>query len=80
MTKLVWNGVDGYIKTDDTSRMVDYDFDGSKLYTQRDVFTAFDVEPVETSTMPIDADGEFILSNDLYLLDTGEVFRLKNQK
>ena len=74
MIKIVWNGRDGYVETDSAEER-GYDFDGEKLYTQRESFAPFDVEKFDISNLPEDEDGELILPKDVFITETGNSYR-----
>ena len=57
MTKIVWNGCDGYVEAEDAVAR-GYDFDGEKLYHGAKEFTAFEATEVSPADLPKDEDGE----------------------
>lgn len=74
MTKIVWNGCDGYMSADDALRH-GYKFDGDKLYTARGEFSSFDAElltPEEENRLMNSGD---LLPRDIFLTETGRFYR-----
>lgn len=57
MTKIVWNGCDGYVEADEAVQR-GYDFDGEKLYKGLQEFTAFEATEIDLASLPQDEDGE----------------------
>lgn len=56
MTKIVWNGCDGYVEAADAVQR-GYDFDGVKLYKGSQEFTAFEATEIDPGSLPKDEDG-----------------------
>jgi len=74
MTKLIWNGVDGYLTYDD-ARIQGLLAEDGRLYTQREGFDAFAVgEEVRIEDLPMADDGERDLSDVVVTADL-RVFR-----
>lgn len=57
MTKIVWNGCDGYVEADEAVQR-GYNFDGSNLYNGYQEFTAFEATQIDPDSLPKDEDGE----------------------
>lgn len=55
--RIVWNGIDGYIETENAIAF-GYRFDGEKLYHGSESFQAFDVVEIMPQDLPKDEDGE----------------------
>jgi hypothetical protein len=57
MTKIIWNGCDSYVEADQAAAR-GHDFDGELLYTQSEVFTAFEATEINPEDLPKDEDGD----------------------
>lgn len=71
MTKIVWNGCDGYVEADEAARR-GHNFDGVKLYHGAQEFTAF--EAVEITPDDLPTDGEPIVDGVMGT-ETGRFYR-----
>lgn len=74
MTKIVWNGVDGYVEADQAKRR-GYDFEDGCLYTQKQMHWAFEVgEEVSIDAVPLNEYGEHDCT-DFHVTETGKIYR-----
>ena len=73
MTKIVWNGCDGYVETDEAVRR-GYNFDGEKLYHRADAFTSFEAVEINPADLPKDEDGELVLDG-VFGTETGKFYK-----
>ena len=73
MTKIVWNGCDGYVEADEAVSR-GHDFDGEKLYHGAQEFTAFEATEINPDDLPKDEDGEPIFDRVLGS-ETGRFYR-----
>lgn len=72
-TKIVWNGSDNYVEADE-AKSRGHDFDGGKLYTQRQAFAVFDAVEINPAELPCDEDGEPDM-NGVLGTETGRYYR-----
>ena len=74
--KIVWNGCDAYIEFDDAKRDPDYrdKIKGESLFTQTEEHHAFEVVEIDSSTVPVDGDGEMICDG-IFLTAAGKFYR-----
>ncbi len=62
MTKLVWNGCDGYIESE------------KSVFTTREEFKPFEVIEINKESIPVDDDGEMILDG-IFLSESGRFYK-----
>ncbi|MFZ2125381.1 MAG: hypothetical protein WAV01_02030 [Candidatus Saccharimonadales bacterium] len=74
MTKLIWNGVDGYMDYE-VARVQGMLAEDGKLYTQREAFEAFSVgEEIKLESLPLDSDGDPDISS-AWITESFRVYR-----
>lgn len=78
MTKLIWNGCDGYVELDLAKRDPDYrgKIKGETLYTQTEEHSAFPVIEIDEASVPIDDDGEMICDG-IFISVSGKFYKAK---
>lgn len=72
MTKLIWNGCDGYMELD-RAVTLGYDVQGETLYKQHESFNAFDASEIDPDTLPL-IDGERD-TDGVFVTETGKYYR-----
>ena len=73
MTKIVWNGCDGYVEADEAVGR-GYDFDGATLFHGGQAFKAFEATEIKPEDLPVDDDGEVDV-NGVFGTETGRYYK-----
>jgi len=73
MSKIVWNGCDGYVEADLAAHR-GYNFYDGKLYHGSQEFTAFDATEINPADLPKDEDGELDF-NGVFGCESGKFYR-----